>query len=676
MQVVSREFIAGKKVLLRLDLDVPIENGKVDEDFRLKAALPTLRLCLEHASEVIAMGHIGRPKGKKVEELSVAPIYDWLEKQGLSSHLMSGKLKLLENLRFEEGENKCDPEYAKELAGLGEVYINEAFAAHHPAASTTILPTLLPAFAGLHFAREVEKLTKVRQAPRPGLVAIIGGVKAEDKLPAVLALSKIADYVLVGGKIVEELATRGSDANRGPVGLYPRPMSSLDAAGTRRGAPAPATPRDAASLATLNVTEELDKQVTLILQKMSTTGIIVDLQFLKGLSKDWSKKLQDIEQQIYSIIGHQVNLNSPKQLQVVLFDELKLPVVRKTKTGRSTDEDTLRELAPSHPMIPLLLQYRQLFKLVSTYVDALPRFVGSDGRVHSTFNVEGAATGRLSSQNPNLQNIPVKGEMGGEIRKAFVAPIGKILLAADYSQIELRILAHLAQDPGLIKAFNEGLDIHAATASKIFNVPVEKVTKEQRMVGKTMNFATLYGQGAHALARQLGVDYATAQKYIEEYFAQFPKVRVWKAEVLENAKRNGYVETLWGRKRYIPELSAANRQIQAFGERAAINHPVQGTAADMIKKAMVEIDKSLLNIVDRISGEKKTINDKRLTINGLYSMILQVHDELLFECIPDNVGEVGKMVKDKMENALKLSVPVLVDLKVGPNWGEMKALNH
>ncbi|KKS14081.1 MAG: DNA-directed DNA polymerase I [Candidatus Daviesbacteria bacterium GW2011_GWB1_41_5] len=463
---------------------------------------------------------------------------------------------------------------------------------------------------------------------------------------------------------------------RGPVGLYPRPMSSLDAAGTRRGAPAPATPRDAASLATLNVTEELDKQVTLILQKMSTTGIIVDLQFLKGLSKDWSKKLQDIEQQIYSIIGHQVNLNSPKQLQVVLFDELKLPVVRKTKTGRSTDEDTLRELAPSHPMIPLLLQYRQLFKLVSTYVDALPRFVGSDGRVHSTFNVEGAATGRLSSQNPNLQNIPVKGEMGGEIRKAFVAPIGKILLAADYSQIELRILAHLAQDPGLIKAFNEGLDIHAATASKIFNVPVEKVTKEQRMVGKTMNFATLYGQGAHALARQLGVDYATAQKYIEEYFAQFPKVRVWKAEVLENAKRNGYVETLWGRKRYIPELSAANRQIQAFGERAAINHPVQGTAADMIKKAMVEIDKSLLNIVDRISGEKKTINDKRLTINGLYSMILQVHDELLFECIPDNVGEVGKMVKDKMENALKLSVPVLVDLKVGPNWGEMKALNH
>ena len=505
----------------------------------------------------------------------------------------------------------------------------------------------------------------------------------ETKVPIKLDLKKclVRDFdpekvkSLFEGLEFKSLISRIPSA-RGPVGLYPRPMSSLDAAGTRRGAPAPATPRDAASLATLNVTEELDKQVTLILQKMSTTGIIVDLQFLKGLSKDWSKKLQDIEQQIYSIIGHQVNLNSPKQLQVVLFDELKLPVVRKTKTGRSTDEHTLRELAPSHPMIPLLLQYRQLFKLVSTYVDALPRFVGSDGRVHSTFNVEGAATGRLSSQNPNLQNIPVKGEMGGEIRKAFVAPIGKILLAADYSQIELRILAHLAQDPGLIKAFNEGLDIHAATASKIFNVPVEKVTKEQRMVGKTMNFATLYGQGAHALARQLGVDYATAQKYIEEYFAQFPKVRVWKAEVLENAKRNGYVETLWGRKRYIPELSAANRQIQAFGERAAINHPVQGTAADMIKKAMVEIDKSLLNIVDRISGEKKTINDKRLTINGLYSMILQVHDELLFECIPDNVGEVGKMVKDKMENALKLSVPVLVDLKVGPNWGEMKALNH
>ncbi|KKR81962.1 MAG: Phosphoglycerate kinase [Candidatus Daviesbacteria bacterium GW2011_GWA2_40_9] len=205
MQVVSREFIAGKKVLLRLDLDVPIENGKVDEDFRLKAALPTLRLCLEHASEVIAMGHIGRPKGKKVEELSVAPIYDWLEKQGLSSHLMSGKLKLLENLRFEEGENKCDPEYAKELAGLGEVYINEAFAAHHPAASTTILPTLLPAFAGLHFAREVEVLTKVRGNPGKPLVVIIGGAKVENKLPLVLAMAKIADQVLVGGKITLEL---------------------------------------------------------------------------------------------------------------------------------------------------------------------------------------------------------------------------------------------------------------------------------------------------------------------------------------------------------------------------------------------------------------------------------------------------------------------------------------
>lgn len=414
---------------------------------------------------------------------------------------------------------------------------------------------------------------------------------------------------------------------------------------------------------------KLDGKVDLILKKMSEVGVLVDLEFLERLGKELKGKLAHNEQEIYSVIGHQLNLNSPKQLSQVLFDELNLPVIKKTKTGRSTDEGTLRELITSHPVIPLILEYRQLFKLISTYVDALPKAVGEDGRIHSTFNVEGAATGRISSQNPNLQNIPIKGELGAELRKAFVVPKGKILLAADYSQIELRILAHIVDDSGLKVAFQQGVDVHTAAAAKIFNIPLDQITKEQRMVGKTVNFATLYGQGAHALSKQLGVEYKVAQAYIEEYFAQFPKVKKWKEEVLQKAKLDGYVETLWGRKRYIPELTAGNRMMMAFGERAAVNHSIQGTAADMIKKAMVEIDRELTGDSGQGTG-KKNYNLKPVTCN----LILQVHDELLFECSPKDVKEVGKMVKVKMENALKLSVPVTVDLKVGPNWGEMKPL--
>src|SRR3989344_3809652 len=421
-------------------------------------------------------------------------------------------------------------------------------------------------------------------------------------------------------------------------------------------------------------TTELDLAVTPILQKMTQTGVLIDLKFLEKLGKGLKKKLIDLEKDIYKHVGHEFNLNSPKQLQVVLFDELNLPVVRKTKTGRSTDEATLNELSSAHPMIPLFLEYRQLFKLVSTYIDTLPSFADSSGRVHSTFNVEGSATGRLSSKDPNLQNIPIRGQMGGEIRKAFIAPKGKVLLTADYSQIELRIMAHLSGDKNLEKAFKEEMDIHSATAAKIFNVSIDKVTKEQRTVGKTMNFATLYGQGPHALSRQLGVEYALAQQYIAEYFERFPKVREWMQKTLEKGYKDGYVETLWGRKRYIPELTAGNRMLRSAGERAAINHPVQGTAADMIKKAMVEIGKEL-SAISLQSSDKENLkaDSERSERPESCSLILQVHDELLFECTPRSLGEVGKMVKEKMENALKLSVPVVVDLKVGKNWGEMKA---
>ncbi|MBI2022536.1 hypothetical protein HYS97_01660 [Candidatus Daviesbacteria bacterium] len=467
---------------------------------------------------------------------------------------------------------------------------------------------------------------------------------------------------------------------RGPASSQPHPTSSLSLRALD------GTPRSESPLAATiqnQHTTDLDLAVTPVLEKMTKTGVLIDTKFLEKLGKDLKKTLKELEKGVYKDIGHEFNLNSPKQLSEVLFDELKLPVVRKTKTGRSTDEATLTELAPSHPMIHKLLQYRQLFKLVSTYIDALPKSIGEDKRIHSTFNVEGAATGRLSSQNPNLQNIPIKGTLGGEIRKAFITPKGKVLLGADYSQIELRIMAHLADDPGLKKAFQEGLDIHAATAAKIFKCKLEEVDKQKRMVGKTMNFATLYGQGPHALSRQLNVDYQTARLYIQEYFEQFPKVRQWMANILEKGYRDGFVETIWGRRRYIPELKSNNRMFKAAGERAAINHPVQGTAADMIKKAMVEINKELIaNSKSRIVSKQNSISHLPLAI---CEMILQVHDELLFECdgsartstelsrmSSPQVQKVAEMVKEKMENALMLSVPVKVDLKLGPNWGEME----
>ena len=422
-------------------------------------------------------------------------------------------------------------------------------------------------------------------------------------------------------------------------------------------------------------TTDLDLEVNKVLEKMTETGVLVDMKFLGKLGDQLKGRLVKLEKEIYKSVGHEFNLNSPKQLSEILFDELNLPVIRKTKTGRSTDEATLQELKSAHPMIPVFLEYRQLYKLVSTYIDALPKSVGEDGRVHSTFNVEGSATGRLSSTNPNLQNIPIRSEMGGEIRKAFVATKGKILLKADYSQIELRIMAHLSKDPNLTKAFKDGIDVHVATAAKIFKVSIEEVTKEQRNVGKTMNFATLYGQGPRALSQQLGVDFATAKTYIEEYFAGFPKVKLWMQQTLEFGYKNGYVETLCGRRRYIPELAVQNQMIKAAGERMAINMPVQGTSADMIKKAMVEIDRELANIViPAKAGIQKTGSRIKSGMTDSCNLILQIHDELLFECDSKVIKEIGKMVKEKMEEALKLDVPIVVDLKVGPNWGEMEPL--
>ncbi len=421
-------------------------------------------------------------------------------------------------------------------------------------------------------------------------------------------------------------------------------------------------------------TTDLDLAVDEVLKKMSKTGVLIDLKLLENQGIGLKKRLAEIEEEIFKTVGHEFNLSSPKQLSEVLFDELKLPVIKKTKTGRSTDEETLNELAAAHPMIPLFLEYRKLFKLVSTYVDALPKSVAEDGRIHSTFNVEGAATGRLSSTNPNLQNIPNRGQTGGEIRKAFIATPGKVLIGADYSQVELRIMAHVSGDENMILAFERGDDIHSATAAKIFNVEIEKIDKAQRTVGKTMNFATLYGQGPRALSKQLKIEYSIAKQYIDEYFSQFSKVKAWMAKVVEEGKKLGYVETVWGRRRYIPELQSANSFLRSFGERAAINHPIQGTSADMIKKAMVEIDRELSAVSSQPSARGNKADSGELIADSC-NLILQVHDELLFECEPDEVERTAKMIKDKLEGVIELLVPVKVDVKSGKNWGEMSPLD-
>lgn len=396
-------------------------------------------------------------------------------------------------------------------------------------------------------------------------------------------------------------------------------------------------------------TTELDTTVDPVLKKMSEHGVLLDMKFMEKLAKELHQKLDKLEKDIYHHVGHEFNLNSPKQLADVLFDELGLPVIRKTKTGRSTDEATLNELKPAHPAIPLLLEYRMLFKLCSTYVDSLPKTVDEEGRIHTTFNVEGSATGRISSNNPNLQNIPIRSEIGAQIRKAFITPKGKVILGADYSQVELRIMAHVSGDENLQKAFKDGLDIHAATAAKIFDIPVTDVTKDQRAVGKTMNFATLYGQGPHALSQLLGVEFAKAKEYIDAYFEQFPKVKAWMAKTIQEGNEKGYVETIWGRRRFLPELKSPNRMLKSAGERQAINHPIQGTNADMIKKAIIEIDK----LLDPEKG----------------ALILQVHDELLLEVHESDLEAIARLVQAKMESAIKLAVPVTVDLKSGPSWG-------
>jgi DNA polymerase-1 len=402
--------------------------------------------------------------------------------------------------------------------------------------------------------------------------------------------------------------------------------------------------------------EEIEMPLVPVLVDMEITGVMVDRALLGEIARGFNTELTGLELDIYRAAGGEFNINSTPQLRTVLFEKLKLPVQKRTKTGPSTDVEVLEQLAAMGHEVPrLLIEYRELSKLKSTYVDALPGYVNAEtGRVHTSFNQTGAATGRLSSSDPNLQNIPVRTRRGGEIRRAFVAPPGHLLLIADYSQVELRLLAHFSDDPAFVAAFQRGGDIHRQTAAVIFGVPESDVTSEMRARAKTINFATIYGQGAQALSRQLGITLTEAKAFIQHYFERFSGVRAWLDRTVEEARHKGFVETLFGRRRYIPELRDRNFSIRAFGERTATNSPLQGSAADLIKIAMIRIHAAL--------------REAKLQAK----MLLQVHDELVFEIPEAERTAAGALVKREMEGVAILRVPLVVTIGAGKNWIDAK----
>src|SRR5467141_108572 len=401
--------------------------------------------------------------------------------------------------------------------------------------------------------------------------------------------------------------------------------------------------------------DEIEVPLVPVLVDMEATGILVDRVLLGEMSRSFNKELTALELDIYRAAGGEFNINSTPQLRTVLFERLKLPVQKRTKTGASTDVEVLEQLATlGHEVPRLLIEYRELTKLKSTYIDALPGYVRPDGRVHTSFNQTGAATGRLSSSDPNLQNIPVRTRRGGEIRRAFVAAPGNLLLIADYSQVELRLLAHFSDDPAFVAAFQRGGVIHRQTAAVIFGVPEANVTAEMRARAKTINFATIYGQGAMALSRQLGITLEEAKAFIKHYFERFAGVRAWLDKTVDEARQKGFVETLFGRRRYIPELRDRNFSIRSFGERTATNSPLQGSAADLIKIAMIRIHAAL-----------KQANLKS-------RMLLQVHDELVLEIPEAERSVAGDLVKREMEGVASLRVPLVVTIGAGKNWIDAK----
>ena len=403
----------------------------------------------------------------------------------------------------------------------------------------------------------------------------------------------------------------------------------------------------------LSIYETIDQPLVGVLSCMERTGAAIDTEVLSSLAESTGARIEELKAEIFASAGHDFNVDSPKQLAVVLFEEIGLDPIKKNQRGYSTDAKVLHELSSKHELPGMVLKYREFAKIKSTYIDALPRMVAGDDRVHTSFNETVTTTGRLSSSDPNLQNIPIRTDFGRRIRECFV-PLreGEVFMSADYSQIELRLLAHLSGDEHLIESFNSGEDFHAQTASRVFGVPTDEVTPLLRSRAKAVNFGIVYGQQAFGLAQSLDIPFYEAKDMIDRYFAVHPRVRAYLDEVVERAHETGFAETLFGRRRYIPELKAKNAMQRGFGERTAMNHPMQGTAADIIKLAMRQVQEELLA---RNMGTR---------------LLIQVHDELDFSVPIEEIDEVSALVRSIMENVVELSVPLLVDVSHGQNWAE------
>ncbi len=385
-----------------------------------------------------------------------------------------------------------------------------------------------------------------------------------------------------------------------------------------------------------------------ILERMKEVGIAVDRSFLAEEANKFEARLKDLQRKIYESVGYEFNINSPKQLAEVLFDVLKLPVIKKTKTSRSTDESVLTKLSGLHPVVDLLLQYRSEYKIKSTYLEPLLEFSQKDGRIHSTFKLAATASGRLSSNHPNLQNIPINDELG--FRRVFIASSGKVLVAADYSQIELRLMASMSGDEQLLELFASGVDVHLATAARLFKKDIKEISSAERKIGKTVNFSIMYGISPFGLAEALGIDRAEAKRYISDYYETYPDVKRWQEEVLEKTRKLGFVESMYGRRRLLPDINSTNVHRRMAAERVAINHPLQGTQADIIKKAMVSLDKQM--------------HDKKMPAD----LLLQIHDELVLEVQEYRAYELARLLRDVMEDVVELQPKLKVEVKIGPNW--------
>lgn len=397
---------------------------------------------------------------------------------------------------------------------------------------------------------------------------------------------------------------------------------------------------------------EMELPLCRVLAEMELSGVYVDRKALTDFGTMLAERIVETRSLIYEMAGGEFNINSTKQLGEVLFEKLNLPALKKTKRGYSTNADVLEKLRPYHPIIDQILEYRKYTKLKSTYVDGLEKEIAPDGRIHTCFQNTVTATGRLSSTEPNLQNIPVRTKLGAEMRKMFLAEPGNVLVDADYSQIELRLLAHIAGDAAMQEGFNTGADIHTITASQVFGVPQDAVTKEMRSSAKAVNFGIVYGISEHSLSQDIGVSFQQAKDYMERYFEKYSGVRRYQKEIVEQAKENGYVSTLMGRRRWLPELKSSNFNLRSFGERVALNMPIQGTAADIIKLAMLAVWRRLR--AENLKGR----------------LVLQVHDELIVEC-PESEGErVAKLLEEEMEHVVQLSVPLIAEAQVGRSWAD------